>query len=149
MSDDPAKMSVEMNRLQALRDSLGIDDLVTFLGKQSQNDLPLYYSAAEVLVVPSHYESFGMVAVEALACGTPVIASDVGGLSYIVEDGVTGFLVPDQQPEILADRLEFLLEIEPLRRAFGRRAAQAAQRYGWQNIADEILDLYARLGAPV
>ncbi len=147
VSDDPAKMSAEMNRLQALRAELGAEDLVTFLGKQDQASLPLYYAAAETVVVPSHYESFGMVAVEALACGTPVIASDVGGLSYIVEDGVTGFLVPDQQPEVLADRLEFLLQVEPLRRAFGRRAAEAAKRYAWSNVADEIIDLYAGLGA--
>lgn len=149
VSDDPAKMSAEMNRLQALRAELGVEDLVTFLGKQSQTDLPLYYSAAEALVVPSHYESFGMVAVEALACGTPVIASDVGGLSYIVEDGVTGFLVPDQTPTILADRLQFLLQVEPLRRAFGRRAAEAAKRYAWSAVADEIIEQYARLGAPI
>ncbi|MFN8499316.1 MAG: glycosyltransferase [Anaerolineae bacterium] len=149
VGDDPARMSAEMIRLQALRSALGVEDLVTFLGKQQQSSLPLYYSAAEAVVVPSHYESFGMVAVEALACGTPVIASDVGGLSYIVEDNVTGFLVPDQRPDILADRLEFLLEMEPLRRAFGRRAAQAAQRYSWSHIADEIIALYSTLGVPV
>ena len=146
VSDDPSKMTAEMNRLQTLRRELGVEDLVTFLGKQDQTTLPLYYSAAEALVVPSHYESFGMVAVEALASGTPVIASDVGGLSTIVDDGVTGFLVPDQQPEILADRLEFLLQVDPLRRAFGRRAVEAAQRYSWSHIADEMIQLYESLG---
>ncbi|MCW5849984.1 MAG: glycosyltransferase [Anaerolineae bacterium] len=149
VSDDPAMMTAEMNRLHDLRASLGIENLVTFLGKQDQTSLPLYYNAAEALVVPSHYESFGMVAVEALACGTPVIASDVGGLSYIVEDGVTGFLVPDQQPAILADRLRFLLQVEPLRRAFGRRAAAAAQQYAWSHVADRIIEQYEQLGMRV
>jgi D-inositol-3-phosphate glycosyltransferase len=149
VSDDFSHMSAEMQRLHTLRAELGVEDFVTFLGKQDQSSLPLYYSAAEAVVVPSHYESFGMVAVEALACGTPVIASDVGGLSYIVEDGITGFLVPDQQPAVLADRLEFLLQVEPLRRAFSRRAVAAAQKYAWSHIADSILHLYAQLGAPV
>ena len=66
-----------------------------------------------------------------------------------IEDGVTGFLVPDQQPAILADRLRFLLQVEPLRRAFGRRAAAAAQQYAWSHVADQIIAQYVRLGAPI
>ncbi len=147
VGDDPSKMSTEMNRLQRLRTELGVEDLVTFLGKQSQTDLPDYYSAAEVLVVPSHYESFGMVAVEAMACGTPVIASNVGGLSYIVTDGQTGHLVPEKDPLCLADRLEHLLAEVELRRAMGRRAVQVAQQYAWPRIADEIEELYTQVWA--
>ncbi len=71
-------MTEEMARLHQLRADLGIEDLVTFLGKRDQDLLPYYYSAAELVVMPSHYESFGMVALEAMACGTPVIASRVG-----------------------------------------------------------------------
>ena len=67
---------------------------MVFLGKRGQDTLPYYYSAAEVVVMPSHYESFGMVALEAMACGTPVIASQVGGLAFLVQDGVTGYTVP-------------------------------------------------------
>jgi len=143
VGDDPSKLSAEMNRLQELRARLGVESLVTFLGKQAQTDLPDYYSAAEVLVVPSHYESFGMVAVEAMACGTPVIASDVGGLSYIVEDGVTGYLVPDKDPYCLAARLEHLLADVGLRRTMSRQAIQAAQQYAWPRIADAVEALYA------
>ena len=72
-----------------------------FLGKRRQDTLPYYYSAAEVVVMPSHYKSFGMVALEAMACGTPVIASDVGGLGFLVQDGETGFTIPDGEPDLL------------------------------------------------
>lgn len=147
ISDDPSGLSAEMNRLQRLRTELGVEDLVTFLGKQAQTDLPDYYSAAEVLVVPSHYESFGMVAVEAMACGTPVIASDVGGLSFIVDDGRTGYLVPEKDPVALADRLEHILADVELRRAMGRRATQVAQQYAWPHIADAVEELYAQVWA--
>ena len=75
-----------MRRLINLSKEYKIEDLIIFLGKRSQDSLPYYYSAAEVVVMPSHYESFGMVALEAMACGTPVIASQVGGLAYLVKD---------------------------------------------------------------
>lgn len=84
----------EMARLRALRNDLGLENRVTFLGARDQDMLQYYYSAAEALIMPSDYESFGMVALEAMACGTPVIASEVGGLAFLVEDGVTGFHVP-------------------------------------------------------
>ena len=88
-NDDAAVTNIEMARLKALCHELHLDDLVIFLGKRGQDTLPYYYSAAEVLVMPSHYESFGMVALEAMACGKPVVASQVGGLAYLVQDGVT------------------------------------------------------------
>ncbi len=145
VSEDPARMDAEMRRLFELRQALDITDVVTFQGRQAQTDLPWYYSAADVVVVPSRYESFGMVALEALACGTPVIASDVGGLSYIVADGLTGFLVPEDDPEALADRLQELLCDPTLRRSMGFLGAQRARRYAWPSVADEIEELYAEV----
>ncbi|MBI3734415.1 MAG: glycosyltransferase [Chloroflexi bacterium] len=140
--DHPDQISAEMQRLLRLRDGLGLNEMVTFLGAQGQELLPLYYSAADVLVMPSHYESFGMVALEAMACATPVVASDVGGLSYTVEDGVTGFLVPERNPAALADRICDILNDQPFRDQLGQQALQAAQRYSWGRVAGQIEEVY-------
>ncbi len=132
----------ELARLQQLRAELGIEELVTFQGAQDQDTLVYYYSAAEMVVMPSHYESFGMVALEAMACGTPVVASKVGGLAFSVQDGETGFLVPGGDPAALAGRIEQLLTDEQLRRRLGQQAARWARRYSWPAVADQILDVY-------
>jgi D-inositol-3-phosphate glycosyltransferase len=142
---DPALMTAEMARLQRLSDDLCMGQTVVFLGKRGQDTLPYYYCAAEVLVMPSHYESFGMVALEAMACGTPVIASEVGGLGFLVQDGETGFTIPNGDPEILCDKLSLLLGNAPLRSQMGERAAEVAQDYSWQNIARQVVDVYEEL----
>jgi D-inositol-3-phosphate glycosyltransferase len=136
------EMTAEMVRLKDLSKSLGMGDLVTFLGKQDQESLPYYYSAAEVVVMPSHYESFGMVALEAMACGTPVVASETGGLVFLVRDGETGFHVPAGDAAALADRLQTLIQDEVLRARLGRNAAEYAAGYGWSSVAEHIVDLY-------
>lgn len=141
----PEAMSAEMARLQRLSKELGLENLVVFLGKRGQDTLPYYYSAAEVLVMPSHYESFGMVALEAMACGTPVIASQVGGLAFLVQDGVTGYHVPDGDPDALCGRLHCLLDKPALRSELGGNAARHAQNYAWDNIAGQIVRLYEEL----
>ena len=132
--------------LQEIRHELGLDELVVFVGSRLQEVLPYYYSAAVACVMPSLYESFGMVALEAMACGTPVIASRVGGLTYTVRDGETGFLVPERDPKALAEKLELVLTDDCLRRRLGRRAIEVAAGYSWDVVADGIEDLYAGLG---
>jgi D-inositol-3-phosphate glycosyltransferase len=144
-SEKPEAINAEMERLQILREELGISDLVTFLGAQAQDTLPCYYSAADVVVVPSHYESFGMVALEAMACGTPVIASKVGGLSFTVQDGITGFHVPERDPEALAGKIRLLLKDHNLRSRLGTQAVQWARCYSWSKVADQMVSLYGRL----
>jgi D-inositol-3-phosphate glycosyltransferase len=145
----PEDMDKEMARLQALREQYGLEDFVAFLGQRSQDSLSYYYSAAEAVVVPSQYESFGMVALEAMACGTPVVASQIGGLAYLVQDGVTGFTVPVDEPEALANRLTALLLDPNLRQQMGKQAVQVAQDYAWDKIATRLLDLYNNtLGTP-
>ena len=135
-------MSTEMARLKDLCHEHDLDDLVTFLGKHAQDTLPYYYSAAEAVVVPSHYESFGMVALEAMACGTPVVASQVGGLAYLVQDGVTGYTVPFSDVKALADRLAELIKDPQLRDRLGLQAAAVAQEFSWEIVAQRILNLY-------
>jgi D-inositol-3-phosphate glycosyltransferase len=139
---DMARDESELQRLMQLRDELGIGNLVLFLGSKDQDSLPCHYSAASMVVVPSHYESFGMVALEAMACGVPVIASDVGGLSFSVSDGFNGYLVPNGDPEALAYKVTLLLKYESLRRQLGEQARRWVERYSWTNIAAEILEVY-------
>ena len=141
----PEKMNQEMVRLQRMCRELGIGDMVVFHGKRGQDALPYYYSAASMLVVPSHYESFGMVALEAMACGTPVVASQVGGLAFLVQDGVTGFVVPDGEPDILGDRLTRLISDPVLRDRMGADAARYAQGYAWKNIAAQVTQVYNKV----
>jgi D-inositol-3-phosphate glycosyltransferase len=137
--------ATEMARIKSLSEDLGLGDLVIFLGKRDQESLPDYYSAAEALIMPSHYESFGMVALEAMACGTPVVASQIGGLAFLVQDGVTGFVVPYGEPDLLAARLTQLILDPALRQQLGVNAAQYALNYRWEKITDQIVEVYNRL----
>jgi D-inositol-3-phosphate glycosyltransferase len=138
-------LSDEMQRLTQLSEELGIKDIVRFLGKRDQDSLPYYYSAAEVVVVPSHYESFGLVALEAMACGTPVVASETGGLAFLIKDGETGFHVPAGDVEALQSQLEMILKDDLLRERLGRQAAAYARGYDWKMISNQILGLYESL----
>jgi D-inositol-3-phosphate glycosyltransferase len=133
---------VEMARLQALRHDLGIHDFVTFLGSKDQNELPYYYAAAEAVVMPSHYESFGLVALEAMAMGTPVIASEVGGLAFLVKDGETGFHIPARDHEALAARLFDIINNPDCRHLLGKQAWANARQYDWNRIVRQMVRLY-------
>jgi D-inositol-3-phosphate glycosyltransferase len=146
--NDQESHSEEMERLKALREDARLETLVTFLGKRSQDSLPYYYSAAEAVVVPSHYESFGMVALEAMACGTPVVASQVGGLAFLVQDGVTGFTVPVDDPQALAIRLSLILQDHELRRRMSAQALELARHYAWEIIASRMIELYRQVLNP-
>jgi D-inositol-3-phosphate glycosyltransferase len=141
-SDGANTNQTEMKRLEQLRNELGIGDLVMFMGAKDQDQLVWHYSAADVVVMPSHYESFGMVALEAMACGTPVIGADVGGLSFSIQNGYNGFLVPGRDPDALADKILLLIKHPFLRDQLGEQARQTTERYDWPNIANEILDVY-------
>ncbi len=141
----PEELSAEMARLKDLCRDLGLEDLVVFLGKRSQETLPYYYSAADILIMPSHYESFGMVALEAMSCGTPVVASQVGGLAFLVQDGITGYVVPGGDAEALAKTLDKLMRDPELRERLGRQAAEYARFYSWDKIAGRIKTVYEDL----
>ena len=132
----------EMRHLQDLNKRLGLDDMVVFLGKKAQDSLPYYYSAAEVVVMPSHYESFGMVALEAMACGTPVIATRVGGLQLLVNDGVTGLSVPDDDSQALARQLMQILCERGLRDTLRQNGLEFARKYSWSIITRSLVKIY-------
>ena len=147
---DESTREGEMEHLRDLASQLGIAERVSFMGAVDHERLPLFYNAADVCVVPSFYESFGLVALEAMACGTPVVASRVGGLSVAIRDSETGYLIPWRCPEPFAERLELLLGNEELRRQFGLAAREEVERFRWSNVAEAVLGLYAEVidGAP-
>jgi D-inositol-3-phosphate glycosyltransferase len=140
-----ARAEAQVEELRRHAAGLGIDHHITFVGSVPHEALPLYYNAADVCVVPSYYESFGLVAVESMACGTPVVASRVGGLTSTVSDGETGYLVPWRCPEPFAERLELLLDNDELRASFGRAGREAVERFRWANVADAVAGLYEEL----
>ncbi|MBI2877903.1 MAG: glycosyltransferase [Candidatus Tectomicrobia bacterium] len=135
----------ELKKLEALACQLGVRESITFLPAQPQEQLVAFYGAADLLVLPSRYESFGMVALEAMACGTPVVASRVGGLRYTVADGRTGFLVPEGDAPLLAAKIETILQDDPLRARLGAQGIQWARGFRWSRVADQVLSLYERM----
>ena len=141
---DPAQDG-EIKRLEALAKSLGIDSIVDFVGVVDQRLLPLYYNAADVCVVPSYYESFGLAALEALACGTPVVASRVGGLPGIIQHGRSGYLLPWRCPEPFADSIEAILSSKGLQVSMSQAGRKRAEGMGWNAVATETHRLYTSL----
>jgi D-inositol-3-phosphate glycosyltransferase len=126
---------------------LGVADKIRFEGSQPQSKLPLYYSAADVVSVPSRYESFGLVAVEAMACGIPVVASRAGGLRFTIDDGLTGLLTPVGSANDQAVALAKLVSDRTLRLAMGARASQAAERFAWPAVASSVMHVYLQLAS--
>ena len=129
----------EVERLQQLSNKLRIQDSVNFVGLIQQERLPHFYSAADVCVVPSYYESFGLVALESLACATPVVATNVGELKSIIRQGKTGFVVMDNDPHHLAGRIALILS-QPTPDAKSTLTIRASiTRFSWQNIGQEVI----------
>lgn len=131
--------------LRNLAASEGIPDRVAFLLPMPHADLPGLYAAADALLMPSRSESFGLVALEAQACGIPVVASGVGGLRHVVDEGITGHLVGDQDPASFADRLLHLLSDPRGRARMSAAAARRARRFPWEATATRTLSVYSEL----
>jgi len=129
----------EIEQLQKLACNLNIQDSVTFLGLIKHEQLPYFYSAADVCVVPSYYESFGLVALESLACGTPVVATDVGNLKYIIRQGETGYVVTDNAPHRLAEKIALLLSKPSIDTESALSIRASVSRFGWPSIAEAII----------
>jgi D-inositol-3-phosphate glycosyltransferase len=128
----------EIEKLRRLSRELHIQDLITFRGLIKHEQLPYFYSAADACVVPSYYESFGLVALESLACGTPVVATDVGDLKSIIRQGETGYVVTGNNPQDLADKINLLLtKTMDTKSALSVRAS--VEKFGWPNIAEAVV----------
>ena len=145
-ADEP--LNGHEGELRARLADLALQDAVTFVGAQPQESLRDWYVAADATVLPSYYESFGMVALEAMACGSPVVASRVGGLQTTVRDRITGVLVPDHDPAALAEALERVLDDADLRRRLGREGVRWAALHQWPCVAEAVCREYAALAAP-
>jgi D-inositol-3-phosphate glycosyltransferase len=143
-TDEPdAAATPEIGRLQNVARREGVSRLVTFAGRRTQEQLKFYYSAADVFVSTPWYEPFGITPVEAMACGTPVIGSNVGGIKFTVRDGETGYLVPPNAPDALAERLAYLYRHPKLLSVFGRQGVRrAADLFTWQKVVAQIATLY-------
>jgi len=137
--DGPA----EVEFLHELAAKLGVSGSVHFLDPQPHELLSTFYRAADCCLVPSRSESFGLVALEASACGTPVVASAVGGLLTLVDDEVTGYLVEDRDPRAFAERVARILDDPALAQSMSRAAARRAREYTWRDAAHSLIELYA------
>jgi D-inositol-3-phosphate glycosyltransferase len=135
----------EKNPWKDQADRLGLSPWVLFAGAQPRKKMPLYYAACDAVVIPSRYESFGLVALEAAACGCPVIATSVGGLPYAVRQDRTGLLVPMDDVEALALAIRRLLIDDKLANRLGGEGRKWAQELSWSRISDRILSLYPKV----
>ena len=135
----------EVQTLQRLAGQLQIKDRVSFLGAVSQERLCLFYSAADICVIPSFYESFGMVALESLACGTPVVTTDVGGMRYVIRHGGMGRVVRDNSPDRLASGIAQLLSGKGDRAQDVETRRTTIAEFSWDNIVDRVLSEYNKV----
>jgi D-inositol-3-phosphate glycosyltransferase len=135
----------EKERLKAVAASVGVRDRVDFLGSVAQHELPYFYAAADACVMPSYSESFGLVALEAQACGCPVVASGVSGLRSVVRDDVSGYLIDGHDPAEYAERIGRLLADPELAQQMGRRGRLLAQRFSWTRTADRLEGLFEQV----
>ncbi|NEX60369.1 glycosyltransferase family 4 protein [Noviherbaspirillum galbum] len=139
----------ELGRLMGLAESLGVTDAVTFTGQRQREQLRYYYSAANVFVTTPWYEPFGITPLEAMACGTPVVGTAVGGIKTTVVDGETGYLVPPNAPDALAERLAWLHRHPHLAQRMGWSGMRRAyQHFTWNTVASRLADVYERTLAP-
>ena len=135
----------EMDRVKLLAKERDLEGQIDFVGQVDHKELPLYYNAADVCVVPSYYESFGLVALESMACGTPVVATRVGGLSTIIQHGRTGYLKPWRCPDAFANSVEMIISSDGLQQSMGTAARKHAEGMGWDTVASMMWDEYTIL----
>ncbi|MEH2301321.1 MAG: glycosyltransferase family 1 protein [Nostoc sp.] len=140
---------IERDRIEQIVNELGMSDFTTFTGRLGQDILPTYYAAADVCVVPSHYEPFGLVAIEAMASGTPVVASNVGGLQFTVVDEETGLLALPQDVDAFASAIDRILLNPEWRDELGKAGRKRVEtQFSWDGVANQLSELYTQLLQP-
>jgi len=145
---DPA-ITPEIGRLRAIAEEEGVAEQVTFVGRRGRESLKYYYSAADIFVTTPWYEPFGITPVESMACGTPVVGSNVGGIKFTVRDGETGYLVAPKDPDALAERLAHLYEHPKLMSVLSRQAIRRANDlFTWHWVASSMAAVYEEVLAP-
>jgi D-inositol-3-phosphate glycosyltransferase len=137
----------EKERLKRVADDVLVRGSVDFMGSVAHHELPYFYAAADACVMPSYSESFGLVGLEAQACGCPVVGSGVSGIRSVVRDDVTGFIVDGDNPTDYAERIGRLLDDPELARQMGRRGQLLAQRFSWNRTADRLIELFSSVMA--
>ena len=137
---------LERQRIESIVAELGMTEFTVFPGRLGDDILPVYYAAADVCVVPSHYEPFGLVAIEAMASGTPVVASDVGGLQFTVVPEETGLLAPPKDDVAFAAAIDRILLDSNFRNRLGQAArVRVENKFSWEGVAKQLSDLYTQL----
>src|SRR5262249_26536465 len=153
-SDEPdPDLTPEIGRLQVIAKEEGVAGLVKFVGRRGRETLKYYYSAADLFVTAPWYEPFGITPVEAMACGTPVVGSNVGGIKYTVRDGETGYLVPPRDPDRLAERMGHLYQHPKVMGLLSRQAIRGANDlFTWEKVARSVAAVYEEVlaaGEPI
>lgn len=149
-TDDPNPMTCpELARLQTIARESGVEEKVTFVGRKTRDMLKYFYNAADVFISTPWYEPFGITPLEAMACGTPVIGSNVGGIKFSVADGETGFLVPPNDPKALAEKVALLLNNSEVHTYMKKAAIDRVNEYfTWQKVAYQVSNLYKKIQVP-
>jgi len=149
-TDDPNPMACpEIARLQKIAREEGVEDKVTFVGRKNREMLKYYYCAADLFISTPWYEPFGITPLESMACGTPVIGANVGGIKYSVVDGKTGYLVPPNDPQELAQKVHSLITNPALHLQMRKASIQRVkENFTWQKVANLVSDLYKQIQVP-
>ena len=135
----------ELQRLKQIAKINKLDDKVDFMGAVDHYRLPLYFSASDIFAMPSAYETFGIAALEASACGLPVIAPQVGGLKSIVNHGMTGYLTDNRCPESFMHYMEILLKNKQIRDVFGLNSRKHAMNFSWEKSTEDLIDVFEKI----
>lgn len=145
ISQKPRMWTRELQNLEKLRGVLNITTLVNFVGQRTQKELPNYYNASEVVVMPSHYESFGIAALEAMSCGVPVITTNVAGVSSLIDEKHAGLITSVNNPLLLASQIAYLLKDKKAREQVSKDVRKNVEDLTWKNVATKVERVYDEL----